>query len=168
MNEVDLYCDVLRARLLSQEGLIRDYSTKVGVMLGVAAAMMGAGAIILRFSNTSHVLLYVVFGTMALAFVINATMGALIFKPNNWRTSPGMTKLAPNLGRHEEGVFTRLTGDAFGQAIECNEQVLTKKARILQCAIGFLCLEVIALAVLAAISLWLSGQVGFPSSQCPV
>ena len=45
MNEVDLYCDVLRARLLSQEGLIRDYSTKVGVMLGVGAAMMGAGAI---------------------------------------------------------------------------------------------------------------------------
>ena len=168
MNEVDLYCDVLRARLLSQEGLIRDYSTKVGVMLAIGAAMMGAGAVILRFSNTGHVLLYAVFGTMALAFLINAIMGALIFKLDNWRTSPGVAKLAPNLGMHEEGVFTRMIGDAFGQAIECNEQVLNNKARILQYAIGFLCLEVLVLAVLAAISLWLSGQVGFPSSQCPV
>ena len=171
MNEVDLYCDVLRARLLSQEGLIRDYCTKVGVMLGVGAAMMGAGAIILRLSNIDTfkdlVMLSAIFGIMALAFLGNAITGALIFRLKDWNTSPGMAKLAGNLGVHKEGEFTKAVGDAFGQAVEHNEQVLNDKAPKLQLAIGFLCLEVVALGVLAAISLWLSGQGVFPSSQCP-
>ena len=168
MNEVDLYCDVLRARLISQEGLIRDYGTKVGVMLGVGAAMVGAGAVILRLSNIDHVLLYVVFSIMAFAFLVNAIMDAFILRLGDWRTAPGMDKLAPNLGVYEEGQFTKLVGDAFGEAIDYNQRLLDKKAGILQWAIWFLYLEVVALAVLASLSLWLSGQGAFPVSLCPV
>ena len=134
-------------------------------MLGVAAAMMGAGAVILRFSDIDHVLLYVVFGVMALAFLGNAITDALIFRLNAWRTSPGMAKLAPNLGVHKEGEFAKSVGDAFGQAVECNDQVLKEKAQILQWSIRCLYIEVVALVVLAALSLWLSGQEVSPVSQ---
>ena len=168
MNEIDLYCDVLRARLISQEGLIRDYGTKVGVILSVGAAMMGVGAVILRFSDVSHLLLYGVFGCMALVFLVNVIMDIQIIMPNEWRTAPGMDKLAPNLGFHEEGKFTRLVGDAFGEAIASNQQVLDKKAKLLLWAISSLCIEVVLLAVLAGLSLWLSGQGAFPFSLCLV
>ena len=108
MNEVDLYCDVLRARLLSQEGLIRDYGTKAGVILGVGAAMMGAGAVILKFSNTDHLLLNgVAFLVMVGAFVLTAIHGTRVVGTQDWHTSPGMAKLRPHLGSHEEGKFTK-------------------------------------------------------------
>ena len=48
----------------------------------------------------------------------------------------------------------KLIGDAFGEAIDCNQRVLDKKARILQCVIWSLVAEVVALAVLAFVSLW--------------
>ena len=99
MNEVELYCDVLRARLLSQEGLMRDYGTRVGVILGVGAAMMGAGAVILTFSGTDYVLVSGgVFFVMVVAFLVNAIVGSRIIRADDWKTSPSMAKLAPNLG----------------------------------------------------------------------
>ena len=169
MNEVDLYCDVLRARLLSQEGLIRDYGTKAGVILGVGAAMMGAGAVILKFSNTDLFLLNgAAFLVMVGAFVLTAIHSTRVVGTQDWHTSPGMAKLGPNLGSHEEGKFTRLIGDAFGEAVDCNERVLRRKARILKCAIWSLVAEVIALVFLALVSLWLSGPGVFPAFQCLV
>ena len=169
MNEVDLYCDVLRARLLSQEGLIRDYGIKAGVILGVGAAMMGAGAVILKFSNTDLFLLNgVAFLVMVGAFVLTAIHGTRVVGTQDWHTSPGMATLGPNLGSHEEGKFTRLIGDAFGEAVDCNERVLRKKAGILKCAIWSLVAEVIALVFLASASLWLSGPGVFPAFQCLV
>ena len=128
MNEVDLYCDVLRARLLSQEGLIRDYGTKAGVILGVGAAMMGAGAVILKFSNTDLFLLNgIAFLVMVSAFVLTAIHGTRVVGTQDWHTSPGMATLGPNLGSHEEGKFTsRTSGDPFGDSIV--ERILRKKA----------------------------------------
>lgn len=168
MNEVELYCDVLRARLLSQEGLMRDYSTRVGVILGVGAAMMGAGAVILTFSGTDYVLVSGgVFFVMVVAFLVNAIVGSRIIRADDWRTSPGMAKLAPNLGVHEGDEFIRLTGDAFGEAVDLNQRVLDKKARRLGCAIWSLLVEVVGLVVLAFVSLWLSGQGARLASQCP-
>jgi hypothetical protein len=167
IDKVDLYCDVLRARLLSQEGLIRGYGTNAGIILSIGAAMMGAGAVILRLSSTGHVLSYVVFGVMGVVFLFNAILGTRIISPAEWRTSPGATVLSSNLGSYEYK-YKRSIGDAFGQAVDCNQRVLDRKAQYLQWDIWGLIIEVVALVVLASISLWLSGQGAFPASQCPV
>ena len=173
INNVDIYCDVLRARLLSQEGLIRGYGTNAGIILSIGAAMMGAGAVILRLSGTGHALSYEVFGVygafgvMGVAFLFNAILGTHIISPATWRTSPGKAVLSPNLGGCEYK-YKMAIGDAFGQAVDCNQRVLARKAGYLQWAIGGLITEVVALVVLASISLWFSGQGAPPVSQCPV
>ena len=176
MNEVDLYCDVLRARLLSQEGLTKGYNTDAGIILSIGAAMIGFGAVILRFSDSTHAISYLAFypfivmGVMGLFFLLNAiTTAFFIFRPTDWRAAPGMAKLSPNLGVHQQGEFTKQVADAFGQAVDSNQRVLDRKARCLQWAILWLIIEVIALVVLASVSLWLSRQGGASlASQCPV
>ena len=163
MNEVDLYCDVLRARLVSQEGLTKSYSTDAGIILSISAAMIGFGAVILRFSDLRHALFYLVLGAlgtfvfMGFAFLLNAfIIGTFIFRPADWRTSPGMAKLSPNLGVYQQGAFTKQVANAFGQAVDSNQRVLDRKARCLLYAIICLIIEVVALVVLASLSLWLS------------
>lgn len=64
-----------------------------------------------------------------------------------------MGTLRLNLGVREEGEFNLLVGDAFGEAVDCNRQLLKKKARALGFAIGSLAAEVILLAALAFVSL---------------
>lgn len=95
MNEVDLCCDVLRARLLSQEGLIRDYGTKAGVLLGIGSAMIGAGAVILSFSVADFVGPGgAIFLLMVLAFVFNAVLGIIVITPKIGEPRQGWVRYA--------------------------------------------------------------------------
>ena len=171
MNEVDLYCDVLRARLLSQEGLFRGYKTDAGIILSISAAMIGFGAVILRFSDSSHALFLLVlcpFVVMSIAFLLNAIMiGFFIFRPADWHTAPRMEELSSNLGVHHLGEFTKRVADAFGTAVDSNQRALGRKARWLEWVILCLIIEVVALVALASVSLWLSHQGASLASQCP-
>ena len=170
MKDIELYCDVVRAKLISQEGLNRDYGTKVSFMLGVGSAMLGVGAAILRFSNVDHLLLYIVFGIMALAYVAHVVINMLIIKPRDWQTAPEPEQLASKLGVYKESDFIKAVGNVFGAATTHNQLLLDKKAGLLSWSIVFLTLEVVALAVLACVSLWLSGQGSWASlaSLCQV
>ena len=158
MNDVELYCDVARAKLKSQEELNRDYGARVNVMLGVGAGMLAVGAAILRSSDVSHILLYLVFGVLASAFALHVYLDVLIINPRNWRTAPKLDELASSLGEYSSEKYMKGVADAFRAATTCNEALLNRRAGLIRWSLVFFFAEAVAIGVLAIAVLWLSGE----------
>ena len=126
MDQIDLYYEVTREKLLNQESLNKEFGTKASSILGLGAALIGAATIILNLSDIKlglGILAFGVFGVFILlvvAFVCTAVLSFLVLWPRSWGHGPTVSSLAKDLGYYEDRVLTKLVGDGYKQAVDSN------------------------------------------------
>ena len=151
-SQVDLYCQIGRERLLSQDSQNREFATKAINYLAFGSGMIGIGAVVLRLSQPESAMLALqAFIVLAVLFALVAVAGIYTLIPFKWRYGPDLGYMSQVLGNER---FTEGVADAYSEAIEKNWNILDTKALMLTLGAIFLLLEVTALTSLVVICHW--------------
>ena len=151
MNKYDLYYQVTLEKLHNQEALHTEFGTKASNMLTFGAALIGVGAVVLRFSEsdpTPSATLSSAFVLLMLAFLSTAGWSLYSLWPRNWEHSPKAGRFAEHLASYDDNVLTEWVGDEYGRSVESNRSVLEKKANALRWGMVSLAGEALMVAVL--------------------
>ena len=157
MDQIDLYYEVTRERLLNQGSLDKEFGTKASSRLGLGAALIGAATIILNLSDIKLGLgipALWVFIVLVVAFVCTAVLSFLVLFPRDWEHGPTVYSLANALGHYEDRDLTKLVGDEYKQAVDSNWRILDQKACFLTCGVVAIAIEAGALAALGILRAW--------------
>ena len=148
-SQVDLYCQIGRERLLSQDWQNREFATKAINYLAFGSGMIGIGAIVLRLSQPESAMLALwAFTALAVLFVPAAVAGIYTLIPFKWHHGPDLASMSQVL---DDERFTEGVADAYAEAIEENWHILDPKARLLTLGAIFLILEAAALTSLVVL-----------------
>ena len=151
-SQVDLYCQIGRERLLSQEWQNREFATKAINYLAFGSGMIGVGALVLRLSQPESAMLALwAFIALAVLFVPASVAGIYTLIPFKWRHGPDLGSMLQVLDNKR---FTEGVADAYAEAIEENWHILDPKARMLTLGAIFLLLEATALTSLVVLCHW--------------
>ena len=151
-SQVDLYCEIGRERLLSQEWQNREFATKAINYLAFGSGMIGIGAVVLRLSQPESAMLALwVFIALAVLFVPAAAALIYTLIPFKWRHGPDLGSMSQDLDNER---FTEKVADAYAKAIKENWHILDPKALMLTLGAIFLLLEVAALTFLVVLCHW--------------
>ena len=151
-SQVDLYCEIGRERLLSQEWQNREFATKAINYLAFGSGMVGIGAVVLRLSQPESATLALwAFVALAVLFAPAVMAGIYTLIPSKWRYGPDL-RYMPQVLDNER--FTEEVADAYAEAIEKNWHVLDPKALMLTLGAIFLLLEAAALTSLVILCHW--------------
>ena len=151
-SQVDLYCQIGRERLLSQEWQNREFATKAINYLAFGSGMIGVGALVLRLSQPESAMLALwAFIALAVLFAPAAVAGIYTLIPFKWRHGPDLGYMPQVLDNKR---FTEGVADAYAEAIEANWHILDPKARMLTLGAIFLLLEATALTSLVVLFHW--------------
>ena len=153
MDKVDLYCQVTREKLLTQDSQNREFGAKASSMLGFGAAMIGFGAIILNLSGDDGAggWILLIFIMLILAFLVTACCGLFVLWTRDWGNGPTVKSLAKTLDSDADSEYARAVGDAYGKSVDDNWCVLDRKATALRWGVAALALESLMVAILGAI-----------------
>ena len=157
MDRIDLYYEVTRVKLLSQESLNKEFGAKAGTILGFGAAMIAAGVITLNLSGIKlgpGVPAFWAYIALIVAFLSTATFSLLILWPRSWEHGPTVSSLAKALGYYEDRDLTKLVGDEYKQSVDSNWCLLDSKARFLVCGVASLAIESCMVAAVGILQFW--------------
>ena len=158
MNKYDLYYQVTLEKLQNQEALHTEFGTKASNILTFGAALIGVGAVVLRFSEsdpTPSATLFSAFILLMLAFLSTAFWSLYSLWPRYWEHSPEAGKFAGHLGSYDDNVLTEWVGDEYRRSVESNLSVLGKKANALKWGMVSLAGEAVMVAFLGLFCCWL-------------
>ena len=114
-SQVDLYCQIGRERLLSQDSQNREFATKAINYLAFGSGMIGIGAVVLRLSQPESAMLALqAFIVLAVLFAPVAVAGIYTLIPFKWRYGPALGYMSQVLGNER---FTEGVADAYAEAI---------------------------------------------------
>ena len=151
-SHVELYCQIGRERLMSQDWQNREFATKAINYLAFGSGMIGIGAIVLRLSQPESAMLALwAFIALAVLFAPVAVAGIYTLIPFKWRHGPDLGYMSEALDNER---FTEGVADAYAEAIEENWHILDPKARMLILGAISLLLEVAALTSLVVLCHW--------------
>ena len=151
-SQVDLYCQIGRERLLSQEWQNREFATKAINYLAFGSGMIGIGAVVLRLSQPESAMLALwAFIVLAVLFAPAAAAGIYTLIPSEWRYGPDLGSMSQDLDNER---FTEGVADAYAKAIKENWRILDLKARMLALGAISLLLEAVALTFLVVLCHW--------------
>ena len=151
-SQVDLYCQIGRERLMSQEWQNREFTTKALNYLAFGSGMIGIGAVVLRLSQPEAAMQALwAFIALAVLFAPAAVAGIYTLIPFEWRHGPDLGSMSQNLDNER---FTEGVADAYAEAIEENWHILDPKARMLTLGAISLLLEAATLASLVVLCHW--------------
>ena len=151
-SHVDLYCQIGRERLMSQDWQNREFATKAINYLAFGSGMIGIGAIVLRLSQPESAMLALwAFIALAVLFAPVAVAGIYTLIPFKWRHGPDLGYMSEVLDNER---FTEGVADAYAKAIEENWHILDPKARMLTLGAISLLLQVAALTSLVVLCHW--------------
>ena len=149
VSQVDLYCQIGRERLLSQERQNSEFATKAINYLAFGSGMISVGAIVLRLSQPESAMLALwAFIALAVLFAPTAVAGIYTLIPFKWRHGPDLGCMSQVLDNEQ---FTEGVADAYAEAIEKNWHILDPKALMLTLGAIFLLLEAAALTFLVVL-----------------
>ena len=157
MDRIDLYYEVTRDKLLSQESLNKEFGAKASNLLGFGAAMIGAGVIILNLSGAKlgpDVPAFWVSIVLVLAFVSTALFGLNVLWNRPWEHSPTASGFAKHLHGYQSNTLTEWVGDEYARSVDHNKGALIQKATALQWGVTSLTLEALLVAVLGILCCW--------------
>ena len=151
-SHVDLYCQIGRERLMSQDWQNREFATKAINYLAFGSGMIGIGAIVLRLSQPESAMLALwAFIALTVLFAPVAVAGIYTLIPFKWRHGPDLGSMSKALDNEQ---FTEGVADAYAEAIEANWHILDPKALMLTLGAISLLLEVAALTSLVVLCHW--------------
>ena len=123
MDQTDLYCQVTREKFSSQESLNREFGTKASSMLAFGAALLGAGAITLNFSDSKLTLSdppVQAFIALIGTFLWTAASSLFVLLTWRWGNGPTVSSLAKALNHHQDREYAKLVGDEYMKSVNAN------------------------------------------------
>ncbi len=156
MDRSEIYCQAWAERLQSQEALNRDFDTRAIGILSLGAAIVAAGALVLRFARPEmadapiNTLALSMFGVLVLFFAVTAVYSILTFRPRKGRWSEGPKAEAFDEAMVYRGKdLARWLGRVYRNSVCHNIAIIEEKGDFLNVAIVSLSAQVGALAALA-------------------
>ena len=154
MKRLDLYCQVSRDRLHSQEELNGEYHTKALHLLSVSVALIAATALILNIPEQNpltdaNVGLWICMGFVIAAFLATAISSILVVKASdNWRYGPDDKDLMEWWQKLDDEKFSEWIGDMLTKSAIHNAKLINDKAIALKAALLSLAAEGLSLIVI--------------------
>ena len=152
MNDSDLYLDVARSRLISQESLNRELNTTSGILLGIGTTILGLSAVILTFSTTGIVPIMLFSSTLLVSFVVNVISSSYLLLGRKWSYGPKVGEVADRVDAYDEGQLLKQVADMYAISTDKNGKILDRKAKYLKIGVFSLVAEGLSLAFLGITS----------------
>ena len=155
MQKEELYCQVARERLLSQDAQNSEFSSKAGTQVAFSSGLIGLAALTLVVPHQAMPASAMAASVAMIVFFVSTVLTSLyVIWPRKWMPGPKFARLLEHLEEQPDREFERWTGEAYALAVDRNSAILMQKAWALTASTACLGVQACALVALILSRIW--------------